>query len=847
MELQSKDVDAQLAELLKQRDSIRSSQQQLFGEYLPSLLVPLISDSSRLENSLLDASVVAEKVSRKVRAVDLIRKRAVDALDRANDALSLRRCVEGVRVSLSSGNFKRAVEYMSVYLRFSARQLVDSETMSVMSRAESQLLSSLREQLSKAIANNSISEMTRLTKLFSPLGMFDEGVRHYATYLEKQIDSDLSAITNAARDSAKAAKEKGTGEKASFAAAISQITQRAHARLKRAKPVLEQAFGPSGLIHAVLLLQPIVNSHISTLIDQFIASWEQFKPQLADMAKFSAQAEASATATSFMSLSSYATTTSEPSMTWNPMLFAPLLDQLVIICQTIEVHSRFISAVISQAHEALAKERLTSSAVSSSSPTHAHNTETTSDQHSTLSEPHGSHQLDKKDGPPSGETAETVSIEVHREKVEDFSKKLVASVQMGPLSERLLELLSHYMRFEQYYMNRSVQHVIDVDSAADEARFGTLVDDVFFLLKESSNRARATYNANTLCAVMNFVDSELNGKYYETLQERSSRESLQLARAGGHSSSSSSSSSSMSQGQHAQPSAKGVLVAINQLEQTASYIARLKTDVEEPSKKIFAPPAPPHSSSSSLLPSSSSLSSPSSSSSHRQSEANTPRNRQPQTQNHDLDKVLVCCEELLRTEAKYRNLISTQMQQIAEAIQPRFNPIFTSIAQANYNLTMELYSQYQINDPLVLQLIQNTSEIMAPIEHVLTQTNASILTTTLMRLLVKQMERAVTKKVFTQLGAEQLERDIRKLVDYFSLRTPTGVARDAFHRLSQIAYLLNFDTLEDIQEEWNVRIVSRTDLEKAVWSLSPSDLRRVLSLRTDFAKEAITQLVLREK
>jgi hypothetical protein len=385
-----------------------------------------------------------------------------------------------------------------------------------------------------------------------------------------------------------------------------------------------------------------------------------------------------------------------------------------------------------------------------------------------------------------------------KHKIEAHSKQLLSASQMGPLSERLVELLGHYMRFEQFYMNRSIDAIITQDSSTsssdDQARSQSLVDDVFFILKESSNRARATYNANTLCAVINYIDTELNSAYFNLLQERSSREALQQARTAN----ALTGAQTYSAGQS--PSARNVLIAINQLEVTAGYIARLKVDLEEPSKKIF-----------SMVP-------------------------------HDLEKVMTCCEELQRTEVKYRQLIQQQHEQVFEALKPRIESILESISSVNYNLTSAEYSQNQINDPFAAQAVHKIGEILGPIEHVLTPTNSSVLAIFIMRFIVRYIERVAIKKPYSQLGAEQLDSDLRTFIEFFSSRMQKTVARESFNRISQIAFLLSVFSPEEVQEEWNARQRSRKESEKSAWALSPGDAKRILVLRTDFAKEKIASL-----
>lgn len=770
-----------MADQLKYRETVRSGQRQVFDEYLPAYLVPLIGDALKLEKSLDEASVVAETVSRRVREVDVIRKRAVEAMQQATDAIALKECVEGVDTALRNARYEDAVHHMAVYLRFNAKMSVDPDTRAMMASAETQLLTALRSQLSQAIDSNSIADMTRLAKLFAPLGLYDEGIAHYASYLEKQINNDLQAILAQAKESAKSAAEKGTGEKASYAAAVSQLVQRAHQRLKRAKPVLEQAFGASGLLHAMIILQPVITSHICTLIDGLLKDWNHFTLQSESIAKTLAARQADS---SILSLAAYAPSSHTSIAPWNPLEFSPVLDQLVIICQTIEVHARFATAVITQAQSAL--QKLAPTVVISN-----HTSPATPRSHSAL--PSSAVARSNSNTNENQNSADNED-EKTKAKVEDFSTKLHNAVQYGPLNERLVELMGHYLKFEQHYLNCSIETVLAHDSAENSTSL-SLVDDVFFLLKEASNRARALYNANALCAVTNYIDTELNAGYWTLLEDRSSRDALQNARSSGLSSASS----------H-QPSAHSVLVAINQVEQTATYIGRLKTDIEEPSKKVFS--------------------------------ANS----------EDLEKVLVCCEQLSRSEAKFRQLITTQLEQIAEAMkQQRFQPLFDIITAVNYKLSAAEYSECQINDSFAGQLIMGLKEVLSPIEAVLTPTTAATLGALITRLFVRHMERTIIKKPFSQLGAQQMDTDIQKISDFFGEHSPKGFARECFQRLTQIAFLLNFDSLAEVQEEWNTRIANRLETDpRPAWTLSSTDLKRVLSLRIDFPKDKVASLALRE-
>jgi len=88
-----------------------------------------------------------------------------------------------------------------------------------------------------------------------------------------------------------------------------------------------------------------------------------------------------------------------------------------------------------------------------------------------------------------------------------------------------------------------------------------------------------------------------------------------------------------------------------------------------------------------------------------------------------------------------------------------------------------------------------------------------------------------------QLGALQLDKEVRLLVAYLSAAT-TWTIRDRFTRLTQIVTLLNLEKLSELSEYWGPNSGSIT------WLLTPNQVRQILSLRTDFRSEEVKRLKL---
>ncbi len=72
------------------------------------------------------------------------------------------------------------------------------------------------------------------------------------------------------------------------------------------------------------------------------------------------------------------------------------------------------------------------------------------------------------------------------------------------ISRSVQELLGHYVALENYFLRESVQKAAALDAPADDAGLtGSVVDEVFFLVKMSVGRSLDSASVDTVCAVIN--------------------------------------------------------------------------------------------------------------------------------------------------------------------------------------------------------------------------------------------------------------------------------------------------------------------------------------------------------
>ena len=99
----------------------------------------------------------------------------------------------------------------------------------------------------------------------------------------------------------------------------------------------------------------------------------------------------------------------------------------------------------------------------------------------------------------------------------------------------------------------------------------------------------------------------------------------------------------------------------------------------------------------------------------------------------------------------------------------------------------------------------------------------------------ERVEALLLAKRFDQLGALQLDRDVRALAKRLSELTSRSV-RERIARLTQMSALLNLETEAEAVELWAA----------GGWKLSAAEAKQVLLLRVDLRAEAVKALPLRD-
>lgn len=327
-----------------------------------------------------------------------------------------------------------------------------------------------------------------------------------------------------------------------------------------------------------------------------------------------------------------------------------------------------------------------------------------------------------------------------------------------------------------------------------------MVDHCFFILQKSCLRAITASNATALCSLLMILNNCLNMDYLTVLQNMLRERALNAA-----SSLPIVSSPALVAGQPHAPAAaprrrtESYMVILNNLEVSSDNIVKLKNEIEVECERVFKSAA-------------------------------------------DREKVRVSAAELNETARNFKRVLQSNLEQVCGTIGPRIRSLVDIFAAARYELSEGEFAELEAGtgfaaDHWIKAFTEGLDAILAQFRAELTPSNFDSLLHMLIQELATRLEKAVLAKRFNQLGGLQFDKDLRRLVSYFSATSRLSV-RGEFARLTQIASLLNLEKVEEVLEYWGENAGHLT------WRLTPTEVRKVLSRRVDFAPAAIAALKL---
>uniref|UniRef100_A0A8D2DPP7 Conserved oligomeric Golgi complex subunit 4 n=1 Tax=Sciurus vulgaris TaxID=55149 RepID=A0A8D2DPP7_SCIVU len=271
---EEKVVERELDALLEQQNTIESKMVTLH-RMGPNLQL-IEGDAKQLAGMITFTCNLAENVSSKVRQLDLAKNRLYQAIQRADDILDLKFCMDGVQTALRNEDYEQAAAHIHRYLCLDksvielSRQgkegsMIDAN-LKLLQEAEQRLKTIVEEKFAMATKEGDLPQVERFFKIFPLLGLHEEGLSKFSEYLCKQVASkaeeNLLLVLGSDMSDRRAA--------VIFADTLTLLFEGIARIVETHQPIVETYYGPGRLYTLIKYLQVECDRQVEKVVDKFI-------------------------------------------------------------------------------------------------------------------------------------------------------------------------------------------------------------------------------------------------------------------------------------------------------------------------------------------------------------------------------------------------------------------------------------------------------------------------------------------------------------------------------------------------------------------------------------------------
>uniref|UniRef100_A0A8C2T5A7 Conserved oligomeric Golgi complex subunit 4 n=1 Tax=Coturnix japonica TaxID=93934 RepID=A0A8C2T5A7_COTJA len=267
-------VQRELDALLEQQGTIESKMVAL--QRMGPNLQLIEGDAQQLAGMITFTCNLAENVSSKVRQLDLAKNRLYQAIQRADDILDLKFCMDGVQTALRNEDYEQAAAHIHRYLSLDksvielSRQgkeggIIDAN-LKLLQESEQRLKTIVTEKFDAAMKQGDLPQVERFFKIFPLLGLHEEGLSKFSEYLCKQVakkaEENLQLVMGTDMSDRRAA--------VIFADTLTLLFEGIARVVETHQPIVETYYGPGRLYTLIKHLQGECDQQVEKVVEKFV-------------------------------------------------------------------------------------------------------------------------------------------------------------------------------------------------------------------------------------------------------------------------------------------------------------------------------------------------------------------------------------------------------------------------------------------------------------------------------------------------------------------------------------------------------------------------------------------------
>ncbi|KAL1916355.1 uncharacterized protein VTP21DRAFT_5972 [Calcarisporiella thermophila] len=454
-------IDADLDELLNSRLVLEEELDRL--DVLRPSIGTMRDNASKLLGPIGDTSKLAEKISEKVRVLDLEQSRVKECIKLVDDVRELKTCISGLQQAMAEKDYEtasmcvqRARQIDPIVTEGSFAEITVPSSMNpeppakILQDASTTLFELYSHEFDVAVHARNEASLTRFFKLFPLIGQHTAGLDKYSTFVCGII--------------AKKCQEQLGGSQRGpmfYSEVLTSLFESVALLIDHHHPIVEKHYGAGRMLRVMQRIEEEVDVQSRLVLDSFVDE-RQLQRKINEINNEN-------------SLQRRIGSVRRPAPVesqMDPRELEVNLNELTMVSQKTHLFYRFMNSRTKEEMKLLQEN--------------GYANEFWADRKSDLYNDWG-------------------------------------LLKVSGLSRKVQELMNDYLIIEEFYMRKMIEKAVKMDPMDEfdsDTHTSTSVDDIFYLVRKSLHRVLRTSDAQLLGAMVNLVNRTLEVDYVGVFQKR---------------------------------------------------------------------------------------------------------------------------------------------------------------------------------------------------------------------------------------------------------------------------------------------------------------------------------------
>ncbi|MBA0648299.1 hypothetical protein Goklo_016050 [Gossypium klotzschianum] len=262
-------LDVDLDTLLSQRTDLDKSLNNL--QRSADVLDIVKAESDHMLSNITSTCHLADQVSRKVRELDLAQSRVNSTLLRIDAIVERGNCIDGVKSALDAEDYESATNYVRTFLEIDNKfKDSGSDHREQLLASKKQLEGIVKKKLMAAVDQRDHATILRFIKLYSPLGLEEEGLQVYVGYLKKVIGMRSRLEYENLVELMEQSNGQNQNNQVNFVGCLTNLFKDIVLAVEENDEILRTLCGEDGVVYAIFELQEECDSRGSLILKKYM-------------------------------------------------------------------------------------------------------------------------------------------------------------------------------------------------------------------------------------------------------------------------------------------------------------------------------------------------------------------------------------------------------------------------------------------------------------------------------------------------------------------------------------------------------------------------------------------------